>query len=118
MLTGVMKCTQKTKGGVLLPEAAKGKAPEGTVVAVGPGLRTQVWLILGRLVEIDPFICRMYGRITSPSAICNIDHLANAVTKLWCLFQNGEQVAPCVKVGDTVILPEYGGQTMKFDDKV
>ncbi|XP_015750921.1 PREDICTED: 10 kDa heat shock protein, mitochondrial-like, partial [Acropora digitifera] len=29
----------KTKGGVLLPEKGQGKVLEGTVVAVGPGLR-------------------------------------------------------------------------------
>ena len=32
--------------------------------------------------------------------------------------QNGETIPMSVKVGDSVVLPEYGGQTMKFDDKV
>lgn len=38
---------QKTKGGVILPEVAKGKVPEGTVIAAGPGVRNQVCSMKG-----------------------------------------------------------------------
>jgi len=30
-----------TKGGILLPEKSVGKIPEGTVIAVGPGVRNE-----------------------------------------------------------------------------
>ena len=32
----------KTKGGVLIPEKAQSKVQSGTVIAVGPGFRTDV----------------------------------------------------------------------------
>eukprot|EP00123_Amoebidium_parasiticum_P000289 comp10693_c0_seq1/m.5364 comp10693_c0_seq1/g.5364 ORF comp10693_c0_seq1/g.5364 comp10693_c0_seq1/m.5364 type:complete len:101 (-) comp10693_c0_seq1:312-614(-) len=61
----------RTKGGVILPEKAQSRANEGTVVAVGPGGRTQA----------------------------------------------GEVIPISVQVGDTVLLPEYGGSAIKLDDK-
>lgn len=33
----------KTKGGIVLPEKAQAKVLKGTVVAVGPGSRNNVW---------------------------------------------------------------------------
>lgn len=41
------EAADKTKGGILLPDAAKERPREGTVVAVGPGRRLE----LGYLVE-------------------------------------------------------------------
>eukprot|EP00045_Choanoeca_perplexa_P022564 m.9933 g.9933 ORF g.9933 m.9933 type:complete len:98 (+) comp9535_c0_seq1:117-410(+) len=60
----------KTKGGILLPEAAKPALNEGVVVAVGEGMRTESGVI-----------------------------------------------APAVKEGDKVLLPEFGGTTLKLEDK-
>lgn len=59
-----------TKGGIMIPEKAQGKVLEATVVAVGPGARTNT----------------------------------------------GEIVPPSVKAGDTVLLPEYGGNKLEFDN--
>jgi len=36
----------KTKGGVLLPEKSQGKVLEATVLAVGPGARNEVCIVL------------------------------------------------------------------------
>lgn len=55
----------------MIPEKAQSKTLEATVVAVGPGARTN----------------------------------------------QGELVAPSVKVGDTVLLPEYGGTKLEMEDK-
>jgi len=37
---------------------------------------------------------------------------------LWLLLQKGEFIPPCVGVGEKVLLPEYGGTKISFDDKV
>ena len=42
----------KTKGGVLIPEKAQGKVLEATVIAVGPGSRTEVRFCARLLVAI------------------------------------------------------------------
>ncbi|CAG0916116.1 unnamed protein product [Notodromas monacha] len=60
-----------TKGGILIPEKAQGKIIHGTVVAVGPGQRSDT----------------------------------------------GDFVQPVVKVGDEVLLPEYGGTKINLEDK-
>lgn len=41
IVTNYNVCLIKTSGGILLPEAAVGKASEGEVLAIGPGLRTR-----------------------------------------------------------------------------
>lgn len=43
----------KTKGGIVIPEKAQAKVLEGTVVAVGPGSRTQV---TNTVENFDPFV--------------------------------------------------------------
>ena len=60
---------EKTKGGIIIPDAAKEKPQEGRVIAVGS------------------------GRVTD----------------------NGETVAPEVKVGDKVLFGKYAGQEIKID---
>ena len=40
---------EKTKGGIIIPDAAKEKPQEGEVVAVGPGARDEA----GKLVPLD-----------------------------------------------------------------
>ncbi|KAI6181679.1 10 kDa chaperonin [Aphelenchoides besseyi] len=61
----------KTKGGIMIPEKAAGKVLEGTVVAVGPGFRTE----------------------------------------------SGSIVPNELKVGDRVLLPEYGGSKIVLETK-
>jgi chaperonin GroES len=56
----------------MIPEKAQGKVLEGTVVAVGPGQRTE----------------------------------------------EGTTIPMQLKVGERVLLPEYGGTKVVFDDKV
>jgi co-chaperonin GroES (HSP10) len=34
------------------------------------------------------------------------------------VFQKGDHISPSVKVGEKVLLPEYGGTKINFDDKV
>ena len=58
-------------GSVYLPETALSKTHQGTVLATGPGARTNT----------------------------------------------GETIPMSVKEGDTVLLPEYGGDKVKIDDK-
>ena len=59
------------KGGIIIPDSAKEKPMEGTVVAVGTGKRDE----------------------------------------------KGNLIAFTVKVGDTVLMPKYGGTEVKIDDK-
>ena len=40
---------EKTKGGIIIPDTAKEKPPEGEVIAVGPGGRDEA----GKLIPID-----------------------------------------------------------------
>ena len=39
----------KTKGGILIPEKAQGKVLDATVVAVGPGQRDKVGILLSEI---------------------------------------------------------------------
>jgi chaperonin GroES len=59
------------KGGIIIPDSAKEKPMEGTVVAVGTGKRDD----------------------------------------------DGKLIPFTVKVGDTVLMPKYGGTEVKIDDK-
>lgn len=34
-----------------------------------------------------------------------------------CRFQKGDHVPPTIKVGDNVLLPEYGGTKVELEDK-
>jgi len=61
----------KTKAGIMLPEKAVGKVLEATVVATGPGARTN----------------------------------------------EGKTIPLAVKVGDRVLLPEYGGTKVMMEEK-
>jgi len=52
----------KTKGGVLIPEKAQGKVLEATVVAVGPGSRTESGSIVPVSVNVgDKVLLPEYG---------------------------------------------------------
>jgi chaperonin GroES len=59
----------KTMSGIILPESAVTKMPEGVVIAVGPGRRTEA----------------------------------------------GDLIPMGLKVGDNVLLPEYGGSKVQID---
>ncbi|VDD77565.1 unnamed protein product [Mesocestoides corti] len=65
------EATATTKGGIMIPEKAKGKVLEATVVAAGPG-------------RMD---------------------------------ESGKTIPLCVKVGENVFLPEYGGTKVVLEDK-
>jgi len=60
-----------TKGGIIIPDSAKEKPTEGTVIAIGTGKRDEA----------------------------------------------GKLIAFTVKVGDTVLMPKYGGTEVKINDK-
>lgn len=52
----------KTKGGVLLPEKAQGKVLEATVIAVGPGTRTDSGSVIPPSVKAgDQVLLPEYG---------------------------------------------------------
>jgi chaperonin GroES len=44
-----MEAEEKTKGGIILPDTAKEKPVEGTIVAVGPGRKSDD----GKVVELE-----------------------------------------------------------------
>ncbi|ENN72547.1 hypothetical protein HUJ04_001140 [Dendroctonus ponderosae] len=62
---------KESKGGIVLPEAKTAKSLKGTVVAVGPGTRTE----------------------------------------------KGVPVPMTIKVGDEVMLPDYGGTRVEMDEQ-
>ena len=59
------------KGGIIIPDSAKEKPMQGTVIAVGTGKRDE----------------------------------------------DGKLIPFTVKVGDTILMPKYGGTEIKIDDK-
>lgn len=67
----VVERQEKTQSGIFLPDTAKEKPQEGTVVAVGAGK----------------------------------------------VYDNGQRVAPEVKVGDLVMFAKYSGTEVKFDSE-
>ena len=44
-----IEAEEKTKGGIIIPDAAKEKPQEGEIVAVGPGARDET----GKIVALD-----------------------------------------------------------------
>lgn len=80
----------KTASGLVIPEKAQTKVLHGTVVAVGPGARNQVTFKLTSL-NFTWFIIEFR-------------------------LQDGQHVPLGVQAGDTVLLPEYGGQKVEIDD--
>ncbi|QND46267.1 co-chaperone GroES (plasmid) [Rhizobium lusitanum] len=44
-----LESEEKTRGGIIIPDTAKGKPQEGAVVAIGPGLHDES----GKLVPLD-----------------------------------------------------------------
>lgn len=72
----------------MLPDKSKGKVLEATVVAAGPG----------RVTEVCPAL---------------LDFIAHTF-----YIQHGNTVPLCVKVGDNVFLPEYGGTKVVLEEKV
>ena len=76
----------------MIPEKAQGKVNEGTVVAAGPGARGKV-----SVGSLDREWLPKFSLVRR---------------------QEGELVPLGVKVGDKVLVPEYGGTKLTFDDKV
>ncbi len=71
VLIKVLEKPEKTKSGILLPESAKERPQEGTVIAVGAGR----------------------------------------------VYDNGQRVAPEVKVGDVVMYAKYSGTTVIIENE-
>lgn len=67
----VLEKQEKTQSGIFLPDTAKEKPQEGTVVAVGTGK----------------------------------------------IYDNGQRIAPEVKVGDLVMFAKYSGTEVKLDNE-
>ena len=87
---------QKTKTGLLIPEKAQGRVNEAAVVAIGPGGRDKV----GGQCESD--------------RLCKESHVSS-----WSLSsQDGKIVPMTVKVGEKVLVPEYGGTKLTFEEEV
>ena len=83
----------KTRGGIVIPEKAQEKVLKGTVVAVGPGSRTEV-----------------------TKSVCNYTVMYHIFVIVF--FQKGDSIPLAVKVGDQVLLPEYGGTKVEIEEKV
>ena len=84
----------KTRGGIVIPEKAQQKVLKGTVVAVGPGARTEV-------LHFSSFIYCF-----------NI-----LMLHVFFHFKRGDVIPVAVKVGDQVLLPEYGGTKVEIEEK-
>lgn len=67
----VLEKQEKTQSGIFLPDTAKEKPQEGTVIAVGTGK----------------------------------------------IYDNGQRIAPEVKVGDLVMFAKYSGTEVKLDNE-
>ena len=89
---------QKTKSGILLPDAAKAAVNEAKVVAIGEGLRTAV-----RVAACVLGIWRFFP----PE--CGLSPLS--------FLQEGKTLPMAMEVGDVVILPEFGGAKLEMGGK-
>lgn len=89
----------KTKGGIVLPEKAQAKVLRGTVVAAGPGARNDVCIY-------DIFMSIFY-KISFKLFVNNY---------IFFSCQKGEHVPLSIKIGDVVLLPEYGGTKVELED--
>ena len=73
----------------MIPEKAQGKVNQAVVVAIGPGVKDKVCLHF----LIDAFECLL-------------------------ALQEGKVNPPKVKVGEKVLVPEYGGTKLTIDEQV
>ena len=55
-----LEAEEKTKGGIILPDTAKEKPVEGTIVAAGPGRKTDDGKIIAMDVKIGDTV--LYGK--------------------------------------------------------
>ncbi|CEF66186.1 10 kDa heat shock protein, mitochondrial [Strongyloides ratti] len=58
----------KSKGGIYIPEKAQGKVLEGTVVAAGPGLRTEDGKLIPLSVSVGDRVM-LPDQISSPNSL-------------------------------------------------
>jgi len=93
----------KTKGGIVLPEKAQAKVLRGTVVATGPGARNDVctWNIVFFFFNTFNYLLLSLNYVNNFIFLC---------------YQKGEHVPLSIKIGDVVLLPEYGGTKVELDD--
>ncbi len=116
---------QKTKSGILLPDAAAPATNEATVLAVGSGARTAVrpaWLlrVLGALFFAVPgsrtFVALLAKCASqAPSLSLSLILFPSAHT---LLGQEGKTLPLTVKEGDKVLLPDFGGTKITIENKV
>lgn len=97
----------KTKGGIVLPEKAQAKILRGTVVAIGPGSRNDVCT---RLYSKFSKVFRTFIFLQSTRFVVFADNL------FLFFYQKGEHVPLSIKIGDMVLLPEYGGTKVELED--
>lgn len=86
----------KTAGGIVIPEKAQSKVLKGTIVAAGPGSKNNASVPAHNSKYSQHKICRFLNFQT-------------------LTFQKGDLVPLSVKVGDTVLLPEYGGTKVELE---
>ena len=55
-----LEAEEKTKGGIILPDTAKEKPVEGTIVAAGPGRKTDDGKIIAMDVKVGDTV--LYGK--------------------------------------------------------
>jgi len=55
-----MEAEDKTKGGIILPDTAKEKPVEGTVVAAGPGRKTDDGKVIAMDIKVGDTV--LYGK--------------------------------------------------------
>uniref|UniRef100_A0ACB8G007 10 kDa heat shock protein n=1 Tax=Sphaerodactylus townsendi TaxID=933632 RepID=A0ACB8G007_9SAUR len=100
----VERCAAETvtKGGIMLPEKSQGKVLQATVVAVGSGSKTK---------KHSTVVCDTPTGACAHVVMCDMGPPAVAQSK------NGDLQPVSVKVGEKVLLPEYGGTKVMLDDK-
>lgn len=86
----------------MIPEKSQGKVLQATVVAVGPGTTTKVFIII-QVFLLSLILCW---------------EIKKKVSHILFLCQNGAVTPVSVKVGEKVLLPEYGGTKVVLEDKV
>ena len=103
MLVQRVAAESKSKGGVLIPEKSQSKVQVANVMAVGPGMRTEVTFCICDL---------FYGFTTvykTPESYFSM---------VQYFLQDGKVHAPTVNVGDKVLLLEFGGTKISLEEEV
>ena len=111
VLIEVLDSSEKTAGGIIIPDTAQEKPQEGKVIAVGGGAKTEDGKIIPMDVKVGDKV--LFGKWSGTEV--KIDGKEYSIMKESDIM--GKIIPMDVKVGDKVLFGKWSGTEVKIDGK-